>query len=126
MTEGNKMGAVSRMALQVQGAQWRRFVVTMMVVTGALSPSLAATSGGKNDPSDIIKNGVCGSNGSGLMGFVTNPIFVGVALAVGVAIWGWNQYFGQMDSTVALKRGFIGMVAVLCCSTIAGLFITGC
>lgn len=107
-------------------ATWQAALVTATVCLITLSPVLAqanVTSGGKNDPSAVIKTGICGK---GLMGFVTNPVFVGVALAIGVAIWGWSQYFGQMDSTVALKRGFIGMVAVLCCATIAGFFVSGC
>ncbi|WP_027483074.1 hypothetical protein [Deinococcus pimensis] len=106
-------------------AAWTRPGFAMSALL-TLSAALAQTSGGKNDPTDIVRNGICGTNGGGLLGFVTNPLFVGVALAAGIAIWGWNQYFGQMDSTVALKRGFIGMIAVLCCATIAGFFIKGC
>lgn len=99
-------------------------LVTLALTTTNAFAQASVNSGGKNDPTDVIKNGVCGSNG--LLGFVTNPIFVGVALAAGVAVWGWNSYFGQRDATVALKSGFIGMVAVLCCATIAGFFVRGC
>lgn len=94
-----------------------------MGASGALAQQIQA--GGKNDPIAFFKSGVCGTGG--VIGLITNPVILLGAAIIAVAVFGYSKYMGRIDAFGALVNSGVGLVAVMACVTIAGLFFgTGC
>jgi hypothetical protein len=108
-------------------AQGKSVVTTAVVSTFAVAASALAApgAGGANDPIAVLKTGMCGSNG--VLKYMTDPTLVGIALVVTVAGAAWGGWmFGNKNSAVGAKSGFIAAACVLGCSTVAGAFVAGC
>ena len=112
------------------GLQQLRAALSLALFGLLASPALAQATGGglvaggTNDPVAVAKGGFCGTGG--LIGIITNPVLVGIGLALLIVAVGWAIKTGNNNATQMMTRGLTGAVVVLGGVAIAGAFVPAC